>query len=228
MTTGQVLTGPADTTAHKQSTVEFSWRDRQVMRAPEIRERAERRQEIVEELARRITSGELAQGAPFPTLQELTGRYLITRAMARRVQRSIRDRKLIRRAPGQPYVVGVPDPPPEVPPPSVEEQVFEVTSFLVEQILSGRIRPGERLTSRRRLVREFGVSRWVAWHVLFRLRARGWAVDYHGGRLGTWVPPADQWPPPDTSLEEHPIPDWHVPKSKRTPATQSARGTPHG
>ncbi|GAA0977987.1 hypothetical protein GCM10009555_040130 [Acrocarpospora macrocephala] len=184
----------------------------------------ERRKAIVEKLAGQIASGKLAEGTPFPTLKTLMRNYRITLSTAARVQRELRDRKIIRRMPGYGFVVGVPDPPPQIAPRSVEEQTVEVATILVQRIRSGQIRPRKRVASVPQLMKEFGITQWVAWSVLHRLRSTGWA--YQVQRKGTMANHVGNWPPRGTSLERKPVPEWLLQKENRITPPRPPRNPP--
>ncbi|GAA0970840.1 hypothetical protein GCM10009555_020470 [Acrocarpospora macrocephala] len=182
-------------------------------RRPHRSEQAAHWEQIAESLANRITSGELAQGTPIPTLHTLMDEHEISLRLASQIQRSLRDRGLVRLIPGHGYVAGPPGPPPQPQRPPVREQIVHVAAVLVRKIRRGDIAPHARVATFPELAREHGLSKHAAWDALCLVRSRGYAYDtkHKGTRATTF----DKWPPEDTSLERRNPPPNHVREPRR-------------
>lgn len=138
---------------------------------------AVRRQAIIERLAEKIASGELAEGSRLPSSQELMGTYSIPHSAARFIQRELRDRRIIRLVQGRWYPVGVPEKTPPPPRTYVQDRITEICTELVTKIRRREIRPRRRVASQRQLMNDYNVSRYIAQAILARLVGRGWAYD---------------------------------------------------
>ncbi|MEO3854621.1 ATP-binding protein [Acrocarpospora sp. B8E8] len=182
-------------------------------RKPHRSKQAAQREQITESLANRITSGGLTQGTPIPTVHILMDEHEISLRSASRIQRSLRDRGLVRLVPGHGYVAGRPGPPPQPLRPPVREQVVHVAAVLIRKIRRGDIAPHARVATFPELAREHGLSKHAAWDALCLVRSRGYAYDTK--HKGTRATAFDQWPPEDTSLERRDPPPNHVPEPRR-------------
>ncbi|MEO3858055.1 GntR family transcriptional regulator [Acrocarpospora sp. B8E8] len=179
---------------------------------------AMRRREIIDILATRIASGELREGARMPSVQQLMIAYAIPRSTAVRIQRELRNRRMIRNVPGVGFVVGVPAAPVLPPRVPVQDQITQIATELAEMIRTGKIAAHERVTTQRRLMTEHGISKATAWGILTRLTAKGWA--YEIPYVGTLASPRHLWPPKGTSMALAPAPASHVRESRRTTTSQ--------
>ncbi|MEO3858783.1 hypothetical protein [Acrocarpospora sp. B8E8] len=150
-------------------------------------------QRVTDELAGRITSGELAPGAPVPTEAELRDTHSIQPAQASWIWRQLQKRRLAHMTRRRVLVVGPPDAQwPSKWTPPIERRIAEVVGVLVRRIRAGEIAVHERVATQEQLRSGFGISREVATEVRYRLEDLGWA--YSIPHYGIFAAPADEWP----------------------------------
>ncbi|GAA1014338.1 hypothetical protein Aple_079820 [Acrocarpospora pleiomorpha] len=150
-------------------------------------------QRIVDELAARIISGELAQGVRVPSAAELVDTYNLASTQALWIWRQLKRRRLIRLDPAVGLVVGNPGEEwTSFYSVRMEERIIVVSDHLAARIRDGEIAVHERVGTQRELRARYLVSDEVADVAKCRLEYQGWA--YSIPYRGTFAAPCEDWP----------------------------------
>ncbi|MEO3854423.1 hypothetical protein [Acrocarpospora sp. B8E8] len=150
-------------------------------------------QKIVDELAARIISGELAPGVRVPSAAELVATYNLASTQALWIWRQLKRRRLIRLDPSVGLVVGNPGEEwTSFYSARMEERIVAVSDHLAARIRDGEIAVHERVGTQRELRARYQVSDEVAEVAKCRLEYLGWA--YSVPYRGTFAAPCEDWP----------------------------------
>ncbi|WP_431898615.1 GntR family transcriptional regulator [Nonomuraea sp. bgisy101] len=148
--------------------------------------------QIADSLRERIASGALCGGDAVPSETMLQTEFGVARATARRVAQQLREWGLAHTVQGEGTFVGEPG----VPHKRRNLPLYEAIAVEVaRRIRSGELRPNTSIPSEKQLMRQFGVAKVTAREAVARLREQGmvFTVPYRG----SYVSPAESWPPPD-------------------------------